>query len=402
MAGVDVLVGTESDASAGLLVRPLPPYSPIACDLLAALSTELRNDREAAKHPDVIAFAFWCRKGNLERLKAEFLGDGGRRGARLGLGLVFHITPSNVPVNFAFSFAFGLLAGNANRVRVPSKPFAQVDIICSALSRVLADARFAPLARMTSFVRYEQDDAITGGYSATCNARIIWGGDVAIQNIRRLPIPERSVEIAFADRYSFCVLGAPAINALAPDALAKLAQAFYNDTYLMDQNACSSPHLLVWQGEGKRVAKQRLFTALAELVTRTYDLQTVTAVDKYAQLCEDAIGLPDVVDVARYGNQLTCVTLARLPAATHELRGKAGYFYQLDADTLDDVAPVVNTRYQTLTYFGVDKSMLLAFVVDFSLMGIDRIVPVGAALDIGVVWDGYDVISTLSRVIDVQ
>ncbi len=383
-----------------VVVRPLTPYAPIACELLAALSRELRNDREAARYPDVIAFAFWWRGANVERLKAEFAA--GHRGARLGVGLVFHITPSNVPVNFAFSFALGLLAGNANRVRVPSKPFPQVDIICGALARVLAEERFAELARMTSFVRYEQDDAVTGAYSAACNARIIWGGDVAIQNIRRLPIPERSIELAFADRYSLCVLGAPAINELAPDALARLAQDFYNDTYAMDQNACSSPHLLIWQGAGKHEAKQRWYQALAELVARKYDLAPVSAVDKYAQLCDDAIGLPDVASVTRHGNQVVRVTLSRLPEATHDLRGKAGYFYELDADALDDVARVVNTRYQTLTYFGVDKQRLVEFVVEERLMGIDRIVPVGAALDFGVIWDGYDVIATLSRIIEAR
>jgi hypothetical protein len=62
----------------------------------------------------------------------------------------------------------------------------------------------------------------------------------------------------------------------------------------------------------------------------------------------------------------------------------------------------VNNKYQTLTYYGVDKSTLLSFVIDNRLSGIDRIVPVGSALNISVVWDGYDVIGTLSRIIDVQ
>jgi hypothetical protein len=33
------------------------------------------------------------------------------------------------------------------------------------------------------------------------------------------------------------------------------------------------------------------------------------------------------------------------------------------------------------------------------LIGVDRIVPIGTALDIGIYWDGYDLIRTLSRVI---
>jgi hypothetical protein len=55
-----------------------------------------------------------------------------------------------------------------------------------------------------------------------------------------------------------------------------------------------------------------------------------------------------------------------------------------------------------MTYFGVDKTYLLDFVVKNRLAGIDRIVPVGNALDIDVIWDGYDIVKSLSRIIDVK
>ena len=48
---------------------------------------------------------------------------------RLGRGCVFHISPSNVPVNYAYSLVVGLLTGNTNIVRISSKDFPQVEII---------------------------------------------------------------------------------------------------------------------------------------------------------------------------------------------------------------------------------------------------------------------------------
>lgn len=45
------------------------------------------------------------------------------QGITQGRGVAFHIAPSNVAVNFAFSLAAGLLTGNANIVRLSSKPF---------------------------------------------------------------------------------------------------------------------------------------------------------------------------------------------------------------------------------------------------------------------------------------
>ena len=155
---------------------PLVPYAPLVCEFLAALSQELRADKQANSYPDVMAFAFWCRAAHIAKLKTEFEDTGTVKRTRIGLGRVFHITPSNVPVNFGFSFVFGLLAGNANVVRVPSKHYPQTEMICAALRRVLARECFAELRRMTAFVRYDRNDSITAEYSGTCNARSIWGG----------------------------------------------------------------------------------------------------------------------------------------------------------------------------------------------------------------------------------
>ncbi len=68
-------------------------------------------------------------------------------------------------------------------------------------------------------------------------------------------------------------------------------------------------------------------------------------------------------------------------------------------NTLEGLCPIVNEKYQTLTYFGVEAEKLQEMVMKNCLRGIDRIVPVGKAMDIGIVWDGYDIIGILSRII---
>lgn len=389
---VTYLVGDKT-----ISTRPLAPYQVLVCEFLNNLSSELRSDKEAAAYPDIMAFAFWCRKANIAKLKTEFK-DGK---ARLGLGLVLHITPSNVPVNFAFSFVFGLLSGNANVVRVPSKPFAQIDIICACLNRLFDSEKYSQIKAMTVFIRYEQNDEITSKFSANCNARIIWGGDETIRNIRRLPIPERCIEIVFSDRYSFCVIDAPSVIKLNEGQLKRLAEDFYNDAYLMDQNACSSPHLIVWLGQEKEAAKERFWTAVSCTVADKYQLAAVNAVDKYTLFCHNAIEFNNISCFKKHLNYVYRIAIDRLPDNMDVLRGKCGYFYEYDTDDINSLAHIINTKYQTLTYFGVDKSELLDFALKNRLSGIDRIVPVGKALDIGVIWDGYDIVRSLSRIIDV-
>lgn len=378
--------------------RPFAPYSKLLCEFLNDLSAELRSCRESAAYPDIMTFAFWCRKANIAKLKADF--EDGK--PRLGLGLVFHITPSNVPINFALSFVFGLLSGNANIVRVPSKPFPQIGIICAAIDRLFDSGKYSEIKTMTAIVKYEQNDKITGSFSADCNARIIWGGDVAIRSIRKLLIPERCVDIAFSDRYSFCVIDAPSVIKLDEAELIRLSERFYNDTYLMDQNACSSPHLIIWLGEEKEAAKERFWTAVYHTVSEKYQLAPVNAMDKYTLLCHNAIELNNISSFKKHGNYVYRVAIDSLPDNMDNLRGRFGYFYEYDTDDINSIAHIINNKYQTLTYFGVDKSELLGFVVKNRLSGIDRILPVGRALDIDVIWDGYDIVKSLSRIIDVK
>lgn len=381
-------------------VRPLRPYDELALAFLSDLSRALLRDAEARLHPDVVAFAYWCRKANTARLKREF----GQRHNRLGLGVVFHIAPSNVPINFAFSFAFALLAGNANIVRVPSREFRQTDIVCRHIGRLLKSKEHRQLTEMMAFVRYQHDDEVTASFSALCNARVIWGGEETIKSIRRLAIPDRSIDIAFADRYSFCVLGGRSVLRATDAALGRLAAGFFNDLYLMDQNACSSPHLVVWLGREERLgeAKERFWDRVEEVAEARYALQPVNAVDKYTLLCRNAMELDHIASVRKHGNYLYRVQLASLQGDNDARRGTCGYVYEYDTDSIDSIAHIVNTKYQTLTYFGIDKARLLDFVFANRLPGIDRIVPVGAALDISVIWDGYDIVRSLSRIIDVR
>jgi len=392
---IKYLVGGSLKALAS---KPLIPYHDLVCEFLNHLSSELLSNPKAKPYADITSFAFWCRRANISKLREQFP----REHVRLGVGLVFHIAPSNVPINFAFSFAFSLLAGNANIVRVPSKDFPQTGIVCDAINKLLGEQRYQTIAEMTAFVQYQQDDQITGAFSSQCNARIIWGGDETIKNIRNHPIPERSIDIAFADRYSFCVMDGNAILKSSKSEIEKLANAFYNDTYLMDQNACSSPHLIIWLTDGSDLAaaKRIFWDEIYGVASSKYELQPVNAVDKYMALCENAIELDNIAEFHRHGNYLYRLELSSLPDHMDRLRGRFGYFYEYATQDLNTAAHIVNTKYQTLTYFGLEKAQLIDFVIENRLNGIDRIVPVGSALDINVIWDGYDMISTLSRIID--
>ncbi len=388
-----IWVGGPLDA---LERRPLRPYAEPVVSFLSALSKALLGRADLRDYPDIAAFAFWCRSANLSRLSDAF----DRRHARLGRGLVLHITPGNVPVTFAYSFAFGLLAGNANIVRIPDE-FPQVEIICDAIAALFDAPAHARVAAMNRLVRYPRSDAITAALSAQCHGRMIWGGDATVAHLKLLPAHPRCVDVAFCDRYSLCLMGAEAVLDAGEEALADLARGFFNDSYLFDQNGCSSPHLVLWRGTGEAVAaaQRRFWGALEGVVQDSYPLTDARAVDKFADLCRTACTVEAARDAIRHGNLIYRITLDALPADIDAHRGRYGTFFEYAADSLDGLADIVTERYQTITCFGVDRGEVVDFVVDQGLAGIDRVVPVGQALDMGVIWDGYMLVEQLSRVV---
>jgi len=67
-------------------------------------------------------------------------------------------------------------------------------------------------------------------------------------------------------------------------------------------------------------------------------------------------------------------------------------------EQLAAVAGAVTRKCQTLSYLGFDPEALREWVLANRLTGIDRIVPVGRTAEFGLIWDGYDLIRTLSRI----
>ena len=172
----------------------------------------------------------------------------------------------------------------------------------------------------------------------------------------------------------------------------------------MDQNACSSPHLIVWLGDDLTVenAKKKFWKQVLEVVKEKYEMQTIFAVDKLTHLYEDTIELDSIEKVDQKNSLLYRIKLAGLETNICERRGSFGYFYEYTTKDISSISHIVNSTFQTLTYFGLEKNDLKEFVVKNRLQGIDRIVPIGEALNIGVVWDGYEIIRGLSRIVEIR
>ncbi len=380
-------------------LRPLRPFDESVLSFLGDVGAALLRDREAKAYPDVITFAFFCRRANLERMKREY---GEATGDRLGRGLTFHIAPSNVPINFAYSLAAALLAGNGCVVKASSQDFRQTRIVCRAMDELLTaqHSALAPYVNVCMYARERQD--VTEDLSAQCDARIIWGGDETVRRVRSAPIAPHAVEVTFPDRYSLLAIDAASVLAMEETKLSKLAQDFYNDTYLTDQNACTSPRLIYWLGrENAPKAQERFWQAVHAYAKSRYPIEPVVAVDKLTAAYRAAIGLPGARIHSMPDTTVVRIEVDELTSAVDEHRCAGGFFVEYADEALDALIPVVKRKYQTLSYIGLDPEALRRFVVENGLAGIDRITPAGHTMDFALVWDGHDLIRSLSRQISI-
>lgn len=384
------VVGTPETVEEMRSVPAMIPFSDKAVTFLNAVSAKLLKTGKA--YSDVVTFAFWCRKAALLTEKAKY----DTNELRLGRGIAFHSTPSNVPVNCAFSFAAGLLAGNPNIVRLPAKPYAQVDLICAAVKEALDEQ--PEMKPYVVFVKFPPVQEIADYFSSLCATRIVWGGDMTIAEMRKSPLPPRAKEITFADRHSILVLNAEAV--LKTENIDRLAQDFYNDTFFSDQNACTSPRIIVWTGKDKQAAKDKFWTAVHKLVADKYTLAPVQAVGKLAALYRAAadreVRLEPCAD-----NFIYRVKVEKLDDKLPDLKYNSGFFFEYDAENLTEIVPVCTNKCQTMTYYGLDKDDIADFIRSAAPQGVDRAVPMGKSMDFTLVWDGHDLIRELSRIVKV-
>lgn len=383
----------------GSLEGDRPPVRPIfdeqICSFLEETSRLLLHDKAVRAYPDVTTFAFFCRRGNIKRLSEQYKGQG----SRLGRGVAFHIAPSNVPINFAYTLVMGLLAGNSCIVKATSKDFVQTGLVTEAMNRVLMQEAYAslrPYVTVISYPRERQD--VTEALSGACNLRIIWGGDQTIQAVRRAPLPPRALELTFADRYSLAVLDAAAV--LKAD-LPQLAQDFYNDTYLYDQNACSSPRLIYWLGKREIVTKAQavFWQAIWENIRDRYPVEPVVAVDKLLAVCRTGIEMPGSKHEAMRDNRIVRVEVPEMTGKLPNWRAAGGLFHEYVSENLEDLTVLADEHCQTVAYYGLQPEAIQDFVCERGLYGVDRIVPVGRTAEMWVIWDGQDFILSMSRMV---
>jgi hypothetical protein len=396
---VEVLLPGGTSAADMLARRGAVPFSPQIVAFISDFGRMLMQDPAVRRFPELVALGFWARGANLKRLQERF-DDAYPDTVRLARGVAFHIAPSNVDTIFVYSLLLSLLAGNVNIVRISSRAGEQSNTLMSVLSRALAGAP-AEVRDLVAVVRYAHDKHITNALSAACDLRIVWGGDATVSLIRESPLAPGGTELAFPNRYSLAVIDAAACLSV-PDP-ADLARNFVNDSYWFGQLACSSPRSVVWCGsEAEVVAASAWFWPLVEAAAETagFEWEDAPAVAKLLAVNDAAITFGATVEPTRT-NYLSvircpCSELGAQPGAS------GGFFQEYRIDRLADLAKYAARNWQTVVSIGIAPDAWAEFLRAERPAGIDRIVKPGSALNFDVLWDGVDLLASMTRLVSMK
>jgi hypothetical protein len=375
--------------------KALPISDHSALNFCVALSKELLKNKRVRDYPSIVAFAFFCRQSNLKKILSEV----NCTNMRIGWGCILHIPPSNVPINAMFSMLMGLLSGNSNIVRLPSSNFPEVRLVIDVIIDLLERDEFKKLRDRLYFVKSSRSSEALVRLISFVDGVLVWGGDVTAEIFRKFPKKNRAVEIYFTDRSSSAVLSCLELENLNMKELNELFRKFYNDTLLFDQLACSSPQKIFWMCDTKNYKKiQVLFWNgfSRYLYDNNVNLNQNIKTDKMINIISNIQTVKSSIQVEKYSDAIWTIE-----NSSNNLNLNHGVFQNVNVNTLAEIAPWLNTREQTLCYFGINKISILEHALDTD-WNIDRIVPIGSALDMKMTWDGINVLERLSRIVDLQ
>jgi hypothetical protein len=377
------------------------PFHESIVDASVDFSQRIFRDPEARGHPELLALAYWMRKAEIVRLTAQFRALQLDHRVLVPRGLVFHLPPRNVDTIFVYSWLLAALTGNRSVVRLSPQRSESSGILLRLLREAL-DAAAEPARSSTMIISYGHEAEPTEMLSALCDTRVIWGGDQTVEIIRRSPLSPHAKEITFPDRYSLSAIRADTYASLSGEKRDYLADQFFNDSFWFDQLACSSPRLVVWCGTGSetQAASADFFPRVTECVNRRrYLLPAGASMQKFIYACSAILNSP--VEECRRYKGLTVLTLNSLAGFQRSHPG-GGLFFEAHLKSLLDLSEFLSRRDQTLTWFGFTPDELRALVVKLNGRAVDRVVPIGQALQFHRYWDGYDLLHEFCRCVYIE
>ena len=378
----------------------LKPFDEINIQFLSELSVTILKHKGIKNYPELIALAYWLRISSLSGIINTFHKNINKTEIIVPRGLAFHIAPSNVDTIFLYSWALSLLAGNSNVIRISQNQNEQLELLLLIIRKVFGNKKWSPISKRNIILSYPKDEETNKFISSISDIRILWGGDETISSIKVLPSKPTTKDVTFADKFSYTIINSSAYLKLDSSGKNQLGKEFYNDSYWFNQMACSSPRFVIFTGGQSYCEKaSKLFwnNLEIELKRRNQNVPIDVAVERLVYLYE-SMSKTNLASIINNGNDKPVVLRVKKDEISNfrESCG-GGFFFEFSLNNIDDLAELIGKKDQTLTYFGFTKKSLKNFITKVNGKGVDRVVPIGQALNFSPIWDGYSLLNEFTK-----
>lgn len=389
--------GTVQLAEKVIQLPCLPAFSAETTAFLNALSGALLTETACKSYPELTSLGFWLRASNIKRLQQQYFSLVTESSNLFikPLGSVLHIAPGNVDTMFVYSWVCSLLVGNNNIVRTPSRSTEAVQQLLTVISELVSQPEFERIAQRNIIAHWSQESQVSAILSQQVRARMIWGGDDTVAKIRKLPTLPDCKDIAFTDKFSVSVLQ---LRDKPQHEIEALAELLWRDMNTFQQAACSSPKVLVFCNSPEGL-KQQLY---AELASRAKTLLREPSTSNNHLVTRQLLLAHHRDNQMIEADPLSIVKLHKLDENYIGWHPAQNFLYEYEVDDLTELFDRLPTHCQTVSHFGFHPDDLQACVAQYLGPTVDRLVPVGQALNFSEYWDGYDVLKQLSRLIELQ
>jgi len=313
------------------------------------------------------------------------------------LGKTFHIAPSNVDTIFLYSSLIALMCGNICIIRVSSRQTTQLEFAINKL--ILALKEYQSIQEKFFLISYDHNSEITEKISQLIDCRIVWGGDDSVKEIRSIPLNPLAREIVFPNRFSSTIIKSKKLLENQNN-LENLVKGFVNDTIFFNQQACSSPKLVMWLGsnDDNLSAKTIFWKEYKDYFSQSFSTDTSgMMMDRFVAssfYTSSNLAIKERQSVS-FPTRLSIIN--QESKSIRQAHPGNGLFLEIENNEIDEISSNIRDIDQTLSYFGLTKEEIFTLLDKVKNRGIDRVVPVGQSLDFSVVWDGYDLIEQFSR-----
>jgi hypothetical protein len=374
------------------------PFSEPVIEFLDSLSRKLFQ--VAREMPTLAPLAFFIRRAHSHSLRDSLANRIPVGKVSTPQGAVFHIPPTNVDTLFLYTLSLALLSGNSNIVRISNNASPETFELLEVVFDTLQEHPI--VAPLVTFVSFDRDIEVLEAISLACDVRMIWGGDQTINSIRKTPVAVHSKDLAFPDRLSLAAIDCDYWHASSENEKILAVEKIYNDSFWFDQMACSSPQHIVFvtddamQGTKTENELMRLLDEYTQTKYKDADGQAINKMVAVIKALE--IGATKAWWLSNSIVSVQGIDLKK----TDQIRPGGGFFTTQKVSNLNLIIDQMMRKVQTLTYFGFSYDELSQFASFLNGRGIDRIVPIGQALDFDEIWDGKDLLMELHRLTSIH